>query len=71
MDAVVVARRTARALAEREGMAGLRRALGDLIDRVPGATTAHSAADPDAEVDGRPQAEVKDDEGVREAGKER
>jgi ribonuclease P protein component len=34
-DAVVVARREAKALAEREGLAGLRRALGDLIDRLP------------------------------------
>ncbi len=32
-DAVVVARPEARALAEREGMAGIARALGELIDR--------------------------------------
>ena len=36
-DAVVVARRDARALAEREGLAGIRRSLGDLISRVDGA----------------------------------
>lgn len=34
-DVVVVARSDARALAEREGLAGVRRALGELIDRVP------------------------------------
>ena len=33
-DAVVVARTDARALAEREGMTGIRRALAELIDRV-------------------------------------
>jgi ribonuclease P protein component len=33
-DAVVVARPEARALAEREGLAGIVRALGDLIGRV-------------------------------------
>jgi len=35
-DVVVVARTDARALAEREGLAGIRRALGELIDRVQG-----------------------------------
>src|ERR1700729_3494890 len=34
-DAVVVARRDARALAEREGLRGMRRALAELITRVP------------------------------------
>jgi len=34
-DAVVVARHEANALAEREGLAGIRRVLGQLIDRVP------------------------------------
>lgn len=33
-DVVVVARTEARALAEREGLEGMRRALADLIDRV-------------------------------------
>jgi ribonuclease P protein component len=37
-DAVVVARTDARTLAEREGMAGIRRALSELIARVPDAT---------------------------------
>jgi ribonuclease P protein component len=35
-DAVVLARTGARALAEREGMAGIRRALADLIERAGG-----------------------------------
>ena len=33
-DAVVVARHEANALAEREGLDGIRRALGQLLDRV-------------------------------------
>jgi ribonuclease P protein component len=37
-DAVVVARPDAKALAERDGLAGIRRALGDLIGRVDGAS---------------------------------
>lgn len=36
-DAVVLARRDARELAGREGLAGIRRALAELIGRVPGA----------------------------------
>lgn len=36
-DAVVVARREARALAEREGLAGMQRALGSLVSSVAGA----------------------------------
>jgi ribonuclease P protein component len=36
-DAVLVARTDARALAEREGLTGVRRALADLIDQVEGA----------------------------------
>ncbi|MDQ6806327.1 MAG: ribonuclease P protein component [Actinomycetota bacterium] len=36
-DAVVVARAEARGLAQREGLAGVRRALGELIDRFGGA----------------------------------
>jgi ribonuclease P protein component len=42
-DAVVVARSDARALAEREGLAGMRRALGELISRVPDAEAANSS----------------------------
>jgi ribonuclease P protein component len=37
-DAVLVARRGARELVEREGLAGVVNALGELVDRVPGAT---------------------------------
>jgi ribonuclease P protein component len=37
-DAVVVARREANALAEREGLAGVRRELGELVDRVADAS---------------------------------
>ncbi len=39
-DAVVIARHGARELAERQGLAGIRAALAELIDKVPGATTA-------------------------------
>jgi ribonuclease P protein component len=35
-DAVVIARHGARELAEREGLAGIQRALAELIDKVPG-----------------------------------
>jgi len=41
-DAVVLARSDARALAEREGLAGVRRALAELIGRVEGASPAES-----------------------------
>lgn len=44
-DAVVVARPEARVLAEREGLAGIQRALSNLIDKVvDGASTAESTA---------------------------
>ena len=43
-DAVVIARQAARELAGREGLAGIRRALGGLIDRVPGAARGEGAA---------------------------
>jgi ribonuclease P protein component len=36
-DAVVVARRGMRELAERDGLAGVERALSELVDKVPGA----------------------------------
>jgi ribonuclease P protein component len=39
-DAVLVARTDARALAEREGLAGVRRALAELIGKVDGAEPA-------------------------------
>jgi len=37
-DAVVIARHGARELAAREGLAGIQRALAELIDKVPGVT---------------------------------
>jgi ribonuclease P protein component len=42
-DAVVIARQGARDLAEREGLAGIQSALGDLVDKVPGAAVANGA----------------------------
>jgi ribonuclease P protein component len=52
-DAVVVARRDARALAEREGLDGIRRSLGELIEKVAGSEPAggprgHGADGPQA-----------------------
>jgi ribonuclease P protein component len=44
-DAVVVARRSARELAERDGLDGVRAALSELIDRVPGAARDAAAED--------------------------
>jgi ribonuclease P protein component len=38
-DAVVLARRGIRELAERDGLSGVRAALSQLIDKVPGAAT--------------------------------
>jgi ribonuclease P protein component len=46
-DAVVVARRGARELAEREGLAGVRAALGELVGKVPGVATTESQPDPE------------------------
>jgi ribonuclease P protein component len=42
-DVVVVARRDAKGLAEREGLAGIRRVLGELLSRASGAATDDSA----------------------------
>jgi ribonuclease P protein component len=44
-DAVVVARHEANALAEREGLAGIRRVLSQLVDRVADATAAAQDAE--------------------------
>jgi ribonuclease P protein component len=44
MDAVVVARRGARELAEREGLAGIQRELGELIAKVAGAGPAEEVS---------------------------
>jgi ribonuclease P protein component len=43
-DAVVVARRGARELVERDGLDGVRAALAELIDRVPGAVVESGSA---------------------------
>jgi len=43
-DAVVVARRSARELAQREGLAGIVSALAELVDKVPGAAAREAAA---------------------------
>src|SRR5580698_8464988 len=43
-DAVVIARSSARELAEREGLSGIQRALGELIGKVPGAVEADPTA---------------------------
>jgi ribonuclease P protein component len=47
-DAVVVARRDAKALAETEGLAGIQRSLAGLIDRVAGAEDVRAAPEPGA-----------------------
>jgi ribonuclease P protein component len=47
-DAVVIARHGAKDLAEREGLAGVRRALAELIDKVPGASAAGASAEASA-----------------------
>jgi len=53
-DAVVVARPDARSLAEREGLAGIQRALGELVDKAAGgqAAAASSATTTEAEGEG-------------------
>jgi len=51
-DAVVVARPDARALAEREGLAGIQRALGELVDKASGRQAGEPAPATDAEVEG-------------------
>jgi ribonuclease P protein component len=51
-DAVVIARHGARELAEREGLAGIRRALADLIDKVPGAAERPVGDDGEVESSG-------------------
>lgn len=45
-DAVVIARQGARELAEREGLSGIQRALGELIDKVPGVEALSPAEGP-------------------------
>ena len=55
-DAVVIARQGAKELAERDGLAGIQTALGELVNKVPGATVA-----PDAPVDIEADAEAGED----------
>ena len=73
-DAVVVARHEANALAEREGLDGIRRALGQLLERVDpgGADRWPEAADlPPAETDPSAGVEAVVDPGIRgEVGEE-
>jgi ribonuclease P protein component len=63
-DAVVIARHGAKELAEREGLAGVRRALTELIDKVPGASASADstagAADRSALAGTDPQADGED-----------
>jgi ribonuclease P protein component len=48
-DAVVIARHGAKDLAERDGLAGIQSALGELMDKVPGALAAAETEDPAAD----------------------
>ncbi|HYZ80623.1 MAG TPA: ribonuclease P protein component [Solirubrobacteraceae bacterium] len=57
-DAVVIARQGAKELAERDGLAGIQTALGELVNKVPGATIAA-----DAPVDIEADAEAGEDHG--------
>ena len=52
-DAVVIARQGAKELAERDGLAGIQTALGELVDKVPGAIIAEGAQSPDTDRDAR------------------
>ncbi len=64
MDAVVVARRDAYALAEEEGLAGVRRALGALLDRALGeGARADHAPGRRASKDGEEPAQASRNEG--------
>jgi ribonuclease P protein component len=51
-DAVVIARQGARELAERDGLAGIQTALGELVSKVPGAVVAEAAPQGAGEHDG-------------------
>jgi ribonuclease P protein component len=57
-DAVVIARHGAKDLAQRDGLAGIQRALVELLDKVPGATALAAVPEaPDEAPDGPPDAE--------------
>jgi ribonuclease P protein component len=55
-DAVVIARHGAKDLAQRDGLAGIQRALSELLDKVPG--VIDSSAAPDVAVEGADAAEA-------------
>jgi hypothetical protein len=68
-DAVVIARQGAKELAERDGLAGIQTALGELVNKVPGATVAADApVDADA---GSEAAEAAEPAGAAEAAGDR
>lgn len=48
-DAVVIARQGAKDLAERDGLAGIQSALGELVSKVPGATVPENDSAPTGE----------------------
>ncbi len=62
-DAVIVARRDVRALAEREGLQGVRRALAELIDRVPAAREREVDAVTHPPVEGSDEVELEGEMG--------
>jgi ribonuclease P protein component len=47
-DAVVIARQGARGVAESDGLAGIQRALAELVDKVPGVAAANASGPADA-----------------------
>jgi ribonuclease P protein component len=55
-DAVVVARKGARELAEREGLGGVRTALSELLSKVPGVGSAQAVGDAAAHEEGASEA---------------
>jgi ribonuclease P protein component len=68
-DAVVVARKGARELAEREGLGGVRTALSELLSKVPGVASAEAVSDAVAHEEGASEASGHDG-GVAGRGRE-
>lgn len=62
-DAVVIARQGARELAERDGLAGIQGALGELVSKVPGATLAAADAPAGGAGDQAPEGGADDQAG--------
>jgi ribonuclease P protein component len=60
-DAVVIARQGAKELAERDGLAGIQTALGELVDKVPGAAVAEGAPAPDTAPAPHPESDAADE----------